>query len=493
MELATITYVLDELKRRPATELETQTREFKGWCKDPKELSDKIIEAAVCLANTDGGLIFVGVDDQKRGEMAISRCPHPSLTADWIKMRIRDFTRPPVQCSVIRLDELVPSISGTPAADVFVLDIRKKTQPSGHMTHWGVSLVRVDTQCRTEYLVDNDDYTAMWLDHLTFRAVDELSIQSAITKRQATYSDIKYLGHDPIDHLMGLGLLRLKKEGSVPSSESLTPSIGALLLLGKAERIKAELPSAETTVAIEIPVMAPFTSSNWYNIVDSVDRYVGVITSHLQPKDIQIPSGMLRELLVNAYLHRCYRSPGPVQIRIREGELEIQNPGGLLGGLTVDTLVWGPAYYRNFVLSDAARQFGFCEKAGMGIKKVYYQSILDGLEFPMFHSDINHFSVVIKTKKDDAFAKFIKATAGGLGLQLSELMILRALRSREELEVDPLAKLAQRRIETTEAILRDLQRRNLIGKSKARYKLTDAVLDEIAKYENPGQLKLFSK
>jgi len=34
----------------PAGNLETQTLEFKGWCRDEKELSQKVSEAAVCLA-----------------------------------------------------------------------------------------------------------------------------------------------------------------------------------------------------------------------------------------------------------------------------------------------------------------------------------------------------------------------------------------------------------------------------------------------------------
>jgi predicted HTH transcriptional regulator len=360
------------------------------------------------------------------------------------------------------------------------------------MTHWGVSLVRVDTQCRTEYLINNDDFTALWLDHLGFRALYEPSIQDAIKRRQAVYTDARYLGHNSMNHLTSVGLVKSREERSLSGVESLMPSMGALLLLGQEERLRAELPSAaETSVSFEIPINSPFTISSWSNIVISVDRYVSLINNHLASGNVQIPEEMLRELLLNAYLHRCYRTPGPVQIRIREGEIEIQNPGGLLGDLTVNTLLWGPAFHRNFVLSDAARQFDFCEKAGMGVKKVFYQSITDGLDFPLFHSDINHFSVVIKTKRDLAFAKFIQASAGGINLQLPDLMIIRALRSNGELDNDQLAKFAQRPVANIDGILKDLQKRNLIGKTRGRYRLTDSVLEAIAKYDDINQLNLF--
>ena len=82
MEKSTVVQILARLKERPAGELETQTLEFKGWCRDEKELAREISEAVVCLANGDGGLVFVGVDDKKLGDAAIVRCPYPFVTTD---------------------------------------------------------------------------------------------------------------------------------------------------------------------------------------------------------------------------------------------------------------------------------------------------------------------------------------------------------------------------------------------------------------------------
>jgi predicted HTH transcriptional regulator len=47
----------------PAASVEPQQLEFKSWCKDDRELSREIADAAVCLASTDGGLLILGVDD----------------------------------------------------------------------------------------------------------------------------------------------------------------------------------------------------------------------------------------------------------------------------------------------------------------------------------------------------------------------------------------------------------------------------------------------
>ena len=163
MDPSFVTNVLQELNQCPAGRLETQTLEFKGWCRDEKELSYEISEAVVCLANTEGGLIIAGVDDKKTGAAAISRCPYPSLTVDWMRMRIRDLTKPPVQCHVTRLGNLLQNLCDTPSGDLFIVEVSKTTHPSGHRTHRGISLIRTNTECRPEYLVDNDDYSDFWL------------------------------------------------------------------------------------------------------------------------------------------------------------------------------------------------------------------------------------------------------------------------------------------------------------------------------------------
>jgi predicted HTH transcriptional regulator len=82
----------------PAASVEPQQLEFKSWCKDDRELSREIADAAVCLASTDGGLLILGVDDKSVGQRAMARCPHSGVSVDWVRAKIRELTRPPVRC-----------------------------------------------------------------------------------------------------------------------------------------------------------------------------------------------------------------------------------------------------------------------------------------------------------------------------------------------------------------------------------------------------------
>src|SRR5260370_13111016 len=88
------------------------------------------------------------------------------------------------------------------------------------------------------------------------------------------------------------------------------------------------------------------------------------------------PDRCLRELLVNALIHRSYRSSGPINIRINPDQLfEIQNPGGFLRNLSPQNLINANPVHRNRLLTEAMTLLGFCEKSGSGIDVVYQEAI----------------------------------------------------------------------------------------------------------------------
>jgi len=87
---------------------------------------------------------------------------------------------------------------------------------------------------------------------------------------------------------------------------------------------------------------ATYVSSS--NIASAIGRTMKLIRQHIPRSEPLLPDLVLRELLVNAYLHRCYRAQASIHIDIRPSEIEIQNPGGLLGSLTVDALLYAPRF-----------------------------------------------------------------------------------------------------------------------------------------------------
>jgi hypothetical protein len=80
------------------------------------------------------------------------------------------------------------------------------------------------------------------------------------------------------------------------------------------------------------------------NVVESLRELLIGDQARLRTLAPTVPSEALHEILINAYMHRCWRSNGPVVITIDDNSVEIANPGDLLPGLHVDNLINAPLY-----------------------------------------------------------------------------------------------------------------------------------------------------
>ena len=65
MDVNAVRGIVQRLETARPCDLESQTLEFKSWGRDAKDLSVSVSEAAICLANSEGGLVVVGADDTR--------------------------------------------------------------------------------------------------------------------------------------------------------------------------------------------------------------------------------------------------------------------------------------------------------------------------------------------------------------------------------------------------------------------------------------------
>ncbi|OGR05788.1 MAG: transcriptional regulator, partial [Deltaproteobacteria bacterium RIFOXYD12_FULL_50_9] len=80
------------------------------------------------------------------------------------------------------------------------------------------------------------------------------------------------------------------------------------------------------------------------------------------------PEWAIRELFHNAVMHRDYASTSPIRFYWFSDRIEIQNPGGLYGTVTRETLSRRNSY-RNPVLAEALKTMGYVNKFGYGIQR----------------------------------------------------------------------------------------------------------------------------
>lgn len=80
------------------------------------------------------------------------------------------------------------------------------------------------------------------------------------------------------------------------------------------------------------------------------------------------PEWALRELLMNAVMHRNYESNSPVRFYVFSDHIEIQSPGGLYGEATSSNFPTRNSY-RNPVIAEAMKSLGFVNRFGYGVQR----------------------------------------------------------------------------------------------------------------------------
>ena len=111
----------------------------------------------------------------------------------------------------------------------------------------------------------------------------------------------------------------------------------------------------------------------------------------------EIPIEVLREIIINAFIHRDYTTNGFVYIDIRDKELIISNTGYLPGDLKISNLYKiHDSVPRNRSIAETVYYTGLIDKWGQGILNVIALLKKEKLEKPIFEQSGSYFRVYIK-------------------------------------------------------------------------------------------------
>lgn len=176
--------------------------------------------------------------------------------------------------------------------------------------------------------------------------------------------------------------------------ESLIPTRGAVLLFGK-ER-KRHFPDAWVQCG-------RFRGIEKVDIFDQLDirthlpqaveqievflkkhAYKTARFGAMQREDVwSIPLTVLREAIVNALVHRDYAQRGsPIRVAFFDDRIDIESPGMLLPGMTVEDMKSGISRIRNPVVARIFRELRLIESWGSGVKRIFSDAQRLGLPSP---------------------------------------------------------------------------------------------------------------
>ena len=182
-----------------------------------------------------------------------------------------------------------------------------------------------------------------------------------------------------------------------------------LLLVGKNPRFflpgayvqYLELPGTSLT---EVPIDQAEVAGDLQSVLKELlgRLRLAVKTTMVQVNPLQeklvpnYPEGAVRELLMNAVMHRNYNSNSPIRFYVFADHIEIQNPGGLYGEATQANFPTRNSY-RNPVIAEALKSLGFVNRFGYGVQRAQALLLDNGNRPAEFEFDEH--SVLVKVHK----------------------------------------------------------------------------------------------
>ncbi len=334
----------------------------------------------VAFANTNGGIIYVGVRDN--GE--IVGLNNADFVMQQISNSIRDSIRPDV--SMFTKIELLKEESkffvklivdqGT-KKPYYLSD--KGLKPAGVYVRSGTSSAPAseDAIRMMIKMTDGDSFEAnrSLVQELTFNKLDE-----EMKKRGLEFTDIQ---------MKNIGIL---------SSDDIYTNIG--LFVSDQCRHSIKFAIFQGTDKLVFRDRKEFTGSLFTQLTDAyktIDFYNGTkATFHdlLRTDERDYPEDAVREALLNTIVHRDYSFSGSTFINLYSDRLEMISLGGLVSGLSLEAVMLGASQPRNEKLAALFYRMKLIEAYGTGISKII--SCYKGLPVqPEFENVEGAFRVVL--------------------------------------------------------------------------------------------------
>jgi len=449
---------------------EALDREFKS---DRRKISDaEIYEEVVAMANADGGVLLIGIEND--GTISGAQ-PRHEETTDPIRLQSAIFNNtspnintrisvPEVQGrKVIAIEvDIYPEICATAQGKV----IRRIIGPDGKPAT--VPFLPRDQRSRRVDL-GLIDFSAQLMEDASFESFDLLEferLRQTITRLRGDQS-LKDLSNEEIAKALQL----VETQG-----DRLVPNVAGLLLLGREEVVRKLLPTHEVHFQVldaqgDVKVNDAFHRPLLHVLSEMESRFAA------RNEEREVMVGMFRvpvpdystigfrEALNNALLHRDYTRLDAVYVQWQPDHLLITSPGGFPVGITAENLLVHEPKPKNPRLAAACKRIGLVEQTGRGVDKIYMGQLRYGRPVPDYtRSDSTGVRVVIRGGKPSLdFSAFVfTQEKADTPLTLDELILLNTLFFERRVNAEIAGRLIQRGTAEGRAVLEKLHERGMI-------------------------------
>ena len=328
-------------------DFETEEIEFKSC------ITGDLYKEVIAFANTNGGVIYVGIDDE--GNVVGLDNVDEEYTR--ITNGIRDAIMPDVTMFVrftLQENKVVRIAVSEGSNKPYYLKA-KGLKPSGVYVRQGSSSVPASPDQIRRMIKDSDGDV--------FEEMRSMNQDLAFDSAEKTFA--KYGVAFGLDKYRTLGIVR----------NGLYTNLGLILSDQCLHTVKVAVFGDDAKTIFKDN--KEFGGSVFEQLEGAFDylmlcnRTVSEIKGLERVEKQDYPEAALREALLNALVHRDYSFSGSIIVNVNEKEIEFISLGGLLPGLSPDDIRSGISQPRNKALAEVFHRLRLIESYGTGIRRIF--------------------------------------------------------------------------------------------------------------------------
>ena len=330
--------------------IENETTEFK------REYADSVKHTVAAFANTNGGTIYIGVDDDG-GVRGVSDADGAALR---VTNAIRDSIRPDVtlfsNCRVEKMDGkavVVVNVQRGSARPYYIAG--KGIRPEGVYVRHGASTVPATETAILKMIKETSG--------------DRYEDARALNQRLAFDNTAAYFKA----HGVEFGEPQMRTLGFIGDDGTYT-NLALLLSEQCVHTVKlAEFDGGVKSVfkdRRELSGSLLNQMEDAYEYIDRRNRTRAEFGGLSRAETRDYPPEAVREALLNAIVHRDYSYAAPTLISVFDDRIEFVTVGGLVKGISLGDVMLGVSVPRNRRLAEVFYRLRLIEAYGTGILKI---------------------------------------------------------------------------------------------------------------------------
>lgn len=408
---------------------EDLTTEFKS---DKKRYPDNLlIEELVGMANTKGGELYLGVEDN--GEITGIHKVHEDING--LKALVANMTVPSLSVraeilyedgkKVLKIEiPMSRSIIATTSGKL----LKRRLKIDGSPENVPMYPYEINTRLSELSLLD---FSGQILSGAKIEDLDpneRIRLKKIIELRHGD-SLLLELEDEELDKALQL----VKEENG-----QLFPTVTGMLLIGKEKRLIELMPTAKSVFQVLDGTIVRKNEEFSKPLLETFEIFeenfkVWNPETEIENGLFRIPVpefsyNAFREALVNAFCHRDYSMLGSVRLAITDEGMTISSPGGFIDGVNLKNLLTVEPHGRNQTLANALKRIGLAERTGRGIDRIFEGSIIYGRPWPDYSESTTTIVKVFiqRAKPNIPFLRMIYEAGrrNGKSLSINSLLIL---------------------------------------------------------------------